>query len=130
MSLGGKPLTSTVDGHQGVTRETSVRPCLTENSPFSRHPPSTTRGRFEGRYSSPFKAPRNARKPRGGLEERDGVLEPVSIIFNTSSWYYPPDWSILTVYVSTWVNHLASLAQCQTNMGNLPGRKRTVWAVK
>ena len=89
MSLGGKPLTSTVDGHQGVTRETSVRPCLTENSPFSRHPPSTTRGRFEGRYSSPFKAPRNARKPRGGLEARDGVVEPVSIIFNTSSWYYP-----------------------------------------
>ena len=74
MSPGGKPLTSTVDGHQAVTRETSVRPCLTENSPFSRHLPSITRDRFEDHYSSPFKAPKNAQKLRGGLEERDGVV--------------------------------------------------------
>ena len=54
----------------------------------------------------------------------DGEEKPVSIIFTTSfqytrSWYISYDWSLLTVYVVTYVNHLALRAQSQTNMASV-----------
>ena len=47
-------------------------------------------------------------------------MESVSIIFNTSSGIPAPgilcDWSIVTVYFNTYVNHLASFAQSKKHV--------------
>ena len=42
---------------------------------------------------------------------RNGLVEPASIVFNTSFKYTsskPYDWSVVTVFFNTYANHLAS----------------------
>ena len=71
---------------------------LQKISRFSRHPPSITRGRFEGRYFSPFKAPRNALKPCGGREE-------------TGEWSLWALFLILHLGITPWLVNFDSLRQ-------------------
>ena len=64
----------------------------------------------------------NLRENAWGLG-RDGVVEPVRIVSNTSFWRtssgIPIGWSVATVYFNTYVNHLpASPGQSLTNMSS------------
>ena len=52
-------------------------------------------------------------------------MEPISIVFDTSFGLgmpapdIPYDWSIVTVYFNTYVNHLASRAQSLRNISSM-----------
>ena len=81
-------------------------------------------------------APRKWRKRielqnRVGPRRRRSSGTCISIIFNTSSGIPTPgipcDWSIVTVYFNTYVNHLASHAQSKKHVEQVKPSYRTFW---